>query len=148
MTFITGLPEETPVETLNETPKEPSGGRVVCDGNECRFVPNEPAVTPVTPVTPVEQPKKSFEERLAETQERIRKNRIEKEEKEKKDAILREKSRIQQGKDNQEMRDELAKIQRQREIEKEKKEKKELEDEKKRQLAMWRKEHGLPEEVK
>ena len=142
MTFITGLPEETAVETLHETPKEASGGRVVCDGNECRFVPDE------TPVSSVEQPKKSFEERLAETQERIRKNRIEKEEKEKKEAILREKSRIQQGKDNQEMRDELAKAQRQREIEKEKKEKKALEEEKKRQLAMWRKEHGLPEEVK
>ena len=130
VTYITSLPEPT-------NQPESSKPQVICDGNTCRLVGEEP-----------QPPKKSFDERMAEVKEAMKQKKLEKELKDKEEERIREKNRIQQGKEMQEKRDEFEKLQRQREIEKERREKKEAEDEKKRQLALWRKEHGLPEEVK
>lgn len=126
VTFITSLPEKS------TTPEE-SKPRVVCDGNQCRLVTDEP-------------PKKSFNERLEEVKEAMKKKKIENELKSKEEERQRERERISKGKEMQEKREEFEKVQRQREIDKEKREKEEAEREKRRQLELWRKEHGLPEQ--
>lgn len=135
--YITTLPES---EEGNEPTEQQSHPGVVCDGNECHFV------------NP--QPEKSFDERMEETRRRIQQKKVEKEEAEKKAAIQREKERIERGKAMQSTKEEFEAMQRKRELERQRQEKiaeevnvvneSEEQNEKKRQLELWRAEHGLP----
>lgn len=90
------------------------------------------------------QPAKSFDERMEETRRRIQQKKIEKEEAEKQAAIQREKERIERGKAMQSTKEEFEAMQRKRELERQRQEKIAEENEKKRQLELWRAEHGLP----
>ena len=142
VTYISGLPETAPesnsdrptadashVEQPIANPGQPAQPTVVCDGNTCRLVPP-----------------KSLEERIAETKELMERRKREKAEKDKEEVMLRVRARIEKGKEMLAKKEEFERQQRQREIEKEKRERLAEEAEKKRQLELWRKEHGLPEQ--
>ena len=132
VTYISGLPSD---EKQEET-------EVVCDGNTCHLVPkSQKSLEEPTP-------RKTLEERIAETKELMEKRKREKEEKDKEEEKKKEKERIEKGKEMLLKKEEFERQQRQREIEKEKRERQLEEQEKQRQLELWRKEHGLPEHVK
>ena len=139
VTFITSLPEEEQaISAPTSAPAENHPPGVVCDENGCHFVN-----TTTTPVSPP-QPAKSFEERREDMLRKIQEKTAAQQEKEKADAIQREKDRIERGKQMQATREEMEAQQRKRELERQRQEKIAEENEKKRQLELWRAEHGLP----
>lgn len=126
--FITSLPEEEQAAPSNH-PTD-----VVCDENGCHFV-NSSAPKPAP---------KSLEERRQDVLRKIKENTAMQSEKEKADAIQREKDRIERGKQMQASKELFDAQQRKRELERQRQEKIAEENEKKRQLELWRAEHGLP----